>query len=153
MADNESTVEDIGEVKAQSRGLSDGLLRIIDLEGDLKEPVTSVGTCGDKDADKFYRINSSWSLAGPPAQDLRGAMGRLSKVMPKSGWDITEHGRENSVAKSHYLKANSTERAFSVYIVVLEASPNSGRTRPLLYVGLASDCFQVPDGQSARDKY
>ncbi|QKW51599.1 hypothetical protein [Streptomyces buecherae] len=148
MNEDEPTVKDVSKVKRQSNDLSRDLLGIINLRSDLDPPGYVVGLCGDRDSEKFYRINNFWSIAGPSVADMRAAMDRLVTKLPENGWEIAENGRENTQVKSHYLKANNEDSKFSVYIVLREPSPHSDRTRPLLSVSLVSACHQAPQGQS-----
>ncbi|WP_459250783.1 hypothetical protein [Streptomyces youssoufiensis] len=147
MNEEEPAVKSADDVKVRSNALSHGLLRIVDLRGDLRPPGNAVGLCGDRDADEFYRINNFWSLAGPSATELHSAMDRLVAEMPKHGWEIAEHGREETEARDRYLKGNNKLDKFSVYVALLEPAPNSQLERPLLSVSLTSACYQVPDGE------
>ncbi|MER0243278.1 hypothetical protein AAHZ94_14870 [Streptomyces sp. HSW2009] len=152
MDDDKPEVRDMDEVQSRSLGLSRELLQIIDLKGDLKQPATAVGTCGERDDDKFYRIHSAWSLAGPPIAELEKAMVRLKEQLPGRGWDISTYGPARTKSQQLSLVADFREDKFSVNVELLEPSPN-GRKRALLYVSLASACFEVPEGKSAKYEY
>ncbi|MFD4994979.1 hypothetical protein [Streptomyces buecherae] len=146
MDEDEPAVRGTRDVKAKSAELSRELLHVIDLEGDLNPPGTVVGLCGDRDADKFYRINNFWSIAGATVTDLRKTMVRLKENLPRAGWDIASYGPARSQAQQLTLVANYRDDKFSVHIEALEPSPN-GRERTLLYVGLTSACYQAPEGE------
>ncbi|MFT2016401.1 hypothetical protein ACMA1D_11235 [Streptomyces sp. 796.1] len=146
MDEDEPAVRKTDEVKEKSAEIARDLLRIIDLEGDLKPPGYVVGLCGDRDADKFYRINNFWSIAGATVTDLRKTMARLKEELPRAGWDIASYGPAHSKAQQLTLIANYRADKFSVSIEALEPSPK-GRERSLLYVGLTSACYQAPEGE------
>ncbi|MFE6778673.1 hypothetical protein [Streptomyces sp. NPDC057702] len=127
--------------------MSDSLLKIVNLRGEVKQPGNAVGLCGDRDSDTFYRINSFWSVAGSPVADLRTAMARLKEELPRNGWDIASYGPAPSKAQQLTLVADYRDDKFSVSVEALEPSPG-GRKRSLLYVSLTSACYQVPEGES-----
>ncbi|MEN2424227.1 hypothetical protein AABB02_39755 [Streptomyces rimosus] len=81
-------------------------------------------------------------------------MERLREDLPAKGWTITSYGPDSSPSKSLELTADSTKKKFSVSIRLLDGT---GRTEPgaptaLIYVDLASACFQVPKGKTV-DEY
>lgn len=153
VSNDKSTVKDVFDARQQSMELANDLLRIVDLQGDQKKPANAVGVCDGRSDEKFYRVSNSSSLWGPSAQELHGAMDRLLAELPKAGWEISEHGREKTEAKDRYLKANSKKAKFTAYIALLEPTRNSRRKKPLLQISLASACFEVPEGKSAKYEY
>ncbi|GAA0331236.1 hypothetical protein [Streptomyces blastmyceticus] len=147
-------VRDVESVRGEANQLSSSLLDVIALKGDVTQPGPGVAVCGDRDADKFYKIHHPWSLRGVPFEEMSHAMERLKAELPKRGWKVVKYGPDSSPSRSLELIANSTERKFSVNVSLYDgskagSSEASSAKEDLLMVDLVSACFRVPEGKTA----
>ncbi|MDT3396095.1 hypothetical protein RKE29_05465 [Streptomyces sp. B1866] len=143
---------EVHDVEKEAQELSSQILEIINLRGKVSEPGPGVALCGEKDSEKYYVIHHPWSVAEVPVEDLRQAMTRLREEMPKKGWKVTKYGPDQSPSRSLALKADSTQKEFSVRIYLYD---ESRKAKPegvsMIYAHLASACFQVPEGKTVEE--
>ncbi len=153
-ADSPPDTREISVARDEAQGVSKEIFSVIGLRGKTSKPGPGVAVCGDKNPDTYYAIHHPWSLTGVPVSDMKKAMERLREGLPAKGWTITSYGPDSSPSKSLELTADSTKKKFSVSIRLLD---RTGRAEPgaptaLIYVDLASACFQVPKGKTV-DEY
>ncbi|MFE7318491.1 hypothetical protein ACFU7T_36140 [Streptomyces sp. NPDC057555] len=145
---------EVSEAKQEAKGISNKILKAIDLQGEVSKPGPGVSLCGEKEADKFYTIHHPWSLTGAPIEDMKRAMANLKEELSRNGWEIVNYGPDKSPSKSLELVADSAKKKFSVNIHLYDETghtkPNG--PKPKIYVDLISACFQVPAGKTV-DQY
>ncbi|WP_159073656.1 hypothetical protein [Streptomyces sp. RTd22] len=69
--------------------------------------------------DHGYRIHNLWFLTGPPKGELREAMDRLHRVLPKRGWKAYRYARAHSKARQLQLDVEEMTRHHTAVIELI----------------------------------
>lgn len=131
--------QNLEKVEEETSKTSSKILKIIDLNGKVTKPGPLPAPCSGY-SKKAYRISHPWSVYGVPVPQMKEAMDRLKRDLPKNGWKVTKDGPDASPSKSREIIANSEGNKFSVTIRLLDEP--AGSTNPsLIEVTVESACF------------
>ncbi|MGX1969117.1 hypothetical protein [Streptomyces sp. CB02115] len=98
------------EVQDEVEKVSGSIMEILSLNAKMTEAGAMISPCEGG----VYRAHHPWGVYGPPAKDLKEAMGRLRNQLPEKGWKIVKDGPDDSQAKIPQIVADSADGKFSV---------------------------------------
>lgn len=143
-------VREVDQATSDILQVSNGLLDVIAVQGQVSDPGPSVAECSGKNFEKYFRMHHVWSVSGVKDPIMKEAMERLKEQLPKMGWEIVEYGPNGSREGTLELTAGHKEKKHSANVELWEGSKNSGS--PMLFINVASSCYQVPVGTTV-DRY
>ncbi|MGW7573488.1 hypothetical protein [Streptomyces sp. NPDC054765] len=129
------------EIKESTEKTSSEILDLIGLKGKVTKPGPFTMPCSGQSGG-VYRAHHPWSLYGVPVDDMKQAMDRLRKGLPKKGWKIVKDGFDGSPSKAPQIVANSKGEEFSVDIR-LHDERKYGNDPSLIEVTVESACFKT----------
>lgn len=88
-------LRNLDQIKEDTKETSDDILRILDLDGKVTKPGPLPASCSEY-SEKAYRASHPWSVYDAPVAQMKEAMERLGRNLPKHGWTIVKDGRTES---------------------------------------------------------
>ena len=141
--DKNLPLRNLEKVTEDTSKASSEILKIIDLKGKVTKPGPLPAPCSGYST-KAYRTSHPWSVYDVPVTQMREAMDRLRRGLPKNGWKIVKDGTDRSPSKSPEIVANSKGDEFSVKVRLL-AEPAGSPHTSLIEVTVESACFKTKD--------
>ncbi|WP_431783282.1 hypothetical protein [Streptomyces chumphonensis] len=134
------------EVNEEIKEISSEILDIVAAQGKVSEPGPGVSTCKESGVDTHFKMRHTWSLSSSQRDELAYSMERLKQQLPGRGWEIQGYGPNNSQNRNLTLTADHPEKKYGTRIEFRENKDGDGK--PMLLVGVVSDCYKVPDGET-----
>ncbi|MER0480794.1 hypothetical protein ABR737_21025 [Streptomyces sp. Edi2] len=141
MNKDDPKVRSAEENKESTKRASSEILGLIALKGKLAESGPFTMPCSGYSGG-VYRDHHPWSLYDVPIDDMKEAMDRLRKGLPRKGWKIVKDGFDGSPSKAPQIVANSKGEEFSVDIR-LHDQRKYGKDPSFIEVTLESACFKT----------
>ncbi|WP_143712530.1 hypothetical protein [Streptomyces hygroscopicus] len=135
----------LGDAKDLVRRQSSKILDIAKLRGEVSPAAPHASLC--KDVEHGYRVNHWWSVVGPSVENLKEAMDRLHRELPKQGWKVYRYGHANSKARQLRLEAEDKKDHHTVTIELSlpstypDPSKWEKKMRDSISISLASPCY------------
>ncbi|MEC4017134.1 hypothetical protein [Streptomyces sp. H27-D2] len=156
-------VRDVESVRTDTKKASSEIFDIIDLKGAVTKTGVALSSCGELDSEHYFKISHPWSVYDVPVGDMKKAMERLKRELPKNGWKIARYAPDSSPSRSLELVADSTKKKFSVSVTLYDAAKASESTAEPrtpsakkisgIMVRVVSACYKVPKGKTTNDEF
>ena len=145
------TVKSVDDGRTETRDLSNSILSLAGIQGDVTEPNPGVSACeADPDMEEnLYKMRDGWSIYGVPVATLEEGMRNLRRELPRQGWEIVEEGELNNAERSPRILFENDDVEHAVDIVLY----GNNDDEPMLSATVVSACFKTPEGESPRGEY
>ena len=121
---------------------SSEILDAMKVKGKTTEPGASATDCSNSSDEGTFRGVHLWSMSGVPLAELRQAMDRLRRDLPKKGWKIVKDGHDRSRSRSPQILAESQKDRFSADIRLRKRGGDGSKDPSVIQVTVASACYR-----------